>query len=261
MDATAKQLLTDDGTKISYTVNAGDGPPVVLLHGLAGSSRELVPTALALAGRRVVLVDQRGHGLSSTYPTDTSREAFVSDVVRVITTETSGPVTLVGHSMGAHTAMLVAAARPDLVRQLVMLEGNQGGGSAEEHAALGDFFRSWDVPFASRQAAAAALGDGPLARAWADDLEQRADGFYPRFDADIMLATIEAVGRPRWAEWERIDVPVLVVFADEGMFSEDQKSELVRRGRRVERVDLHHASHDAHLDALDQWVAALRAVV
>lgn len=151
MDATAKQLLTDDGTKITYTVNAGDGPPVVLLHGLAGSSRELVPTALALADRRVVLVDQRGHGLSSTYPRDTSREAFVSDVVRVITAETSEPVTLVGHSMGAHTAMLVAAARPDLVRQLVMLEGNQGGGSAEDHAALGDFFRSWDAPFPSRR--------------------------------------------------------------------------------------------------------------
>lgn len=41
-----------------------------------------------------------------------SREAFVADVVQVLTTLTSQPVVLVEQSMGAHTAMLVAAAGP-----------------------------------------------------------------------------------------------------------------------------------------------------
>lgn len=160
--------------------------------------------------------------------------------------------------MGAHTAMLVAAARPDLVSRLVMLEGNQGGGSAADHQALGDFFRSWDVPFVSRAAAAEALGDGPLQRAWVEDLEQRADGWYPRFDADVVQAVITAVGEERWAEWEGLEVPVVAVFADGGMFTEQQKAELVARGRDVRRVDLAGASHDAHLDCFDAWVAALR---
>lgn len=256
-----KQTVVDDGVTIAYRVFAGVEPAVVVLHGLAGSSREFIDTANGLAGRRVILIDQRGHGHSTTRPADTSREAYVSDVVAILGKEASGPVTLVGQSMGAHTAMLVAAGRPDLVRQLVILEGNQGGGTADEHRALGDFFRSWTIPFADRAEASAALGEGPLERAWVEDLEERADGLYPRFDADVMQATIEAVGEPRWAEWESIEVPTLVFYADGGMFSEEQKAEFVSRGRVVRRVDLTGASHDAHLDAFDQWISALRGAV
>ncbi|WP_354295164.1 alpha/beta fold hydrolase [Plantibacter flavus] len=232
-----------------------------MLHGLAGSSREFLPTARALAGRSVVLIDQRGHGESTRRPMDTSRAAYVSDVARVIESETSEPVIVIGQSMGAHTAMLLAAGRPDLVRALVMLEGDQGSGTVEEHRALGHFFRSWNVPFASRSEAAAELGDGPLERAWVEDLEETADGLVPRFDADVMQATIEAVGEPRWHEWESIDVPTLVVYADGGMFTECQKSAFVSQGRRVRRVDLSGASHDAHLDAHEQWAEALRTFI
>ena len=258
MSSVTKERVAEDGVSISYTVFEGAEPAVVILHGLAGSSREFFPTAEALAGRRVILIDQRGHGGSSTRPGDTSRDAFMSDGVDVIAAETSEPVVLVGQSMGAHTAMLVTAARPDLVQRLVILEGDQGGGSPDGSVALGDFFRSWKVPFASRADAAAELGDGPLQRAWVEDLEERADGLYPRFDADVMQATIEAVGEPRWAEWESIEVPVLVIYADGGMFSEDQKAQFVSRGRNVVRADLRNASHDAHLDAFDQWIGALR---
>lgn len=261
MSEARRTVVVDDGTEISYSVVPGDDPAVVLLHGLAGSSRELVPTARALAPRRVILVDQRGHGFSTRAPADSSRDAFVNDVVHVIEAEPGHPVDLVGQSMGAHTAMLVAAARPDLVRRLVLLEGNEGGGTEEEHAALGHFFRSWEVPYASRAAARASLGDGPLAQAWAEDLEERDDGFHPRFDADVMVHSISAVAAPRWTEWESITVPVLVAYADGGMFGEEQKAEFVRRGNDVSRVDLVGASHDAHLDAFEQWVAALRTFV
>ena len=138
-----------------------------------------------------------------------------------------------------------------------MLEANEGGGTAEEHAALGNYFRSWEVPFADRSAAIAALGDGPLAQALANDLEERADGLYPRFDADVMQAIIEGVAIRRWAEWESIDIPALVIYADGGMFSEEQKAEFVRRGQNVQRVDIPNASHDAHLDAFEKWIDAL----
>lgn len=261
MRSTTKQLTADDGVVIEYLVLDGAEPAVVLLHGLAGSSREFLPTGEALAGRMVILIDQRGHGGSTTRPANITRAAFVADAVRVITAEASEPVVMVGQSMGAHTAMLVAAERADLVRQLVMLEGDQGGGAAEEHLALGAFFRSWEVPFSSRAEAAKALGGGPLAHAWAADLEQRDEGLYPRFDADVMQSTIEAVGEPRWSEWESIEVPVVVVYADGGMFSEQQKAEFISRGRRVQRFDLPGASHDAHLDAFDRWIAVLRSVI
>lgn len=252
-----RRVHASDGTEIAYRVFEGAAPAVVILHGLAGSSREFIPTAHALTGRQVILVDQRGHGLSTRRPTDTSRTVFVSDVVDVITAEHVAPVDIVGQSMGAHTAMLVAATRPDLVRRLVLLECGEDDGSEDTSTALGDFFRSWPVPFEDVDAAARALGDGPLAAAWIDDLEHRPDGLYPRFDADVMAATISHLAAPRWAEWAAVTAPTLLVYADHGMFSEDQKQRFLDHGTNATRVDLTDASHDAHLDAIDQWITAL----
>jgi pimeloyl-ACP methyl ester carboxylesterase len=252
-----RAITSADGTLISYSVYDGAAPAIVILHGLAGSSREFEPTARALVGRTVVLVDQRGHGLSTRAPLDTSRQAFVTDVVGVIEAEQAGPVDLVGQSMGAHTAMLTAASRPDLVRRLVLLEGNEGGGSLEDSAAVGDFFHSWATPFSSRAEAQAALGGGPLAQAWAADLEDGPGGLRPRFAPDVMEQTLRALAAPRLAEWKRVTAPTLVVYADGGMFTEEQKEHFVAQGNNVRRIDLLGASHDAHLDAFEQWMAAL----
>lgn len=57
---------------------------MLLLHGLAGSARELQLTAATLKGHRVLLMDQRGHGRSTRRPSDLSREVFVDDVIAVI---------------------------------------------------------------------------------------------------------------------------------------------------------------------------------
>jgi len=250
-----------DGTVISYTVFDGAAPAIVILHGLAGSSREFIPTAEALPGRRVILIDQRGHGRSTRVPADTSRAAFVADVARVIEAESSEPVDLVGQSMGAHTAMLVAAAHPHLIRKLVLLEGNEGGGSPDEHAALAQFFHSWQVPFATREQAQESLGGGPLAQAWAADLEARPDGLYPRFDPDVMAQTIRHLATPRWEEWTSVLAPSLVIYADGGMFTEEQKARFVAGNAKAQRVDLLEVTHDAHLDAFGQWIQTLIACI
>ncbi|WP_298870745.1 alpha/beta hydrolase [uncultured Microbacterium sp.] len=257
MDSVRREIVAADGTSVSYVVVDGVEPTVVILHGLAGSGREFERTAKELAGRRTILIDQRGHGRSARHPLDLSREAFVSDVVMIIGAESARRVDLVGHSMGAHTAMMLAAAHPHLVRRLVLLECDAGSGTPEEHTALGDYFRSWPIPFADRAAASATLGAGPLAQAWVADLEHRADGLYPRFDPDVMVAVIAEVATARWSEWRQVTAPTLVVYAENGMFTERQKVDFVAGGGEVTRIDLAGASHDAHLDAFDAWMTAL----
>ena len=245
--------------ELHVTDTGGDGSPVVLLHGLAGSSTEMGPTAAALTGHRALTIDARGHGRSTRVPADTSREAHVADVVHVIETVVGEPVALVGQSMGGHTAMLVAADRPDLVNRLVLLEAGVGGdGSAESRADLHRFFSSWPRPFATEADARARLGDAALSRAWFDDLERRPDGLWPRFDIDVMVETIKHVDAgPRWDEWCRLELPTLAVFGANGMFSAAAQLELVARGHRVSRVELDGGSHDAHLDAFAQWMSVL----
>lgn len=234
---------------------------MVILHGLAGSASEFIPTARALDAHRVLLIDQRGHGHSTRRPSDTSRAAFVRDCVEVIEAECSGAVALVGQSMGAHTAMLVAATRPDLVAKLVLLEGNEGGGEPETNDQLGDFFRSWPVPFQTKAAAAEFLGDGPLERAWVEDLEERSDGYYPRFDPDVMVSVINALTTSRLKEWQKVTAPTLVVYAENGMFTEDAKATFIGSGQKVTRIDLVGASHDAHLDGFEAWIQSLRSFI
>ncbi|WP_427896399.1 alpha/beta fold hydrolase [Kribbella sp. GL6] len=254
-------MIRRGDVEIAVTDRGGDGPVVVLLHGLAGSSPEFLPTADALVdGFRVLLIDQRGHGSSTRRPADVSRAAYVDDVVAVVEEVVPGRrVRLVGQSMGAHTAMLTAAARPDLVDRLVMLEGIAAGDDRPEEARkIGQYFASWPVPFADEAAARAFLGDGPLAVAWCNDLERVTDGLRPRFDADVMEATVAAVQEDRWAEWERLEPPTLAVFAEHGMFTVEQQDELIRRRPQTARAVIAGGSHDAHLDAFDGWIDVLR---
>src|SRR5258707_231759 len=131
-----------DGVVLSC-LRDGAGEVVVLLHGLAGSAQEMLPTAKAvLPNYRVIAIDQRGHGHSSRRPGDVSRRAYVDDVVAVVAELAGGgPVTLVGQSMGGHTALLVAGWHPDLVRRLVLVEAGVGGGEDQDYPArLGAWF-------------------------------------------------------------------------------------------------------------------------
>lgn len=256
------RTIRSNGVELHLLDTGGSGLPVVILHGLAGSSTEFVATAEALRPEfRTVLVDQRAHGRSTRRPADTSRRAFVGDTIAVITRIFGEvPVRLVGQSMGAHTAILTAAERPDLIDRLVLLEGHvRGSDTPDEARSLGQFFASWPLPFVDLDAARGFLGDGALARAWIADLEPRPDGLWPRFDADVMESVIAGAHAPRWREWESLTVPTLAVFADKGMFTDDEKDELIAHRPRTQRVDLAGASHDAHLDAFDAWIGALRS--
>ena len=165
--------LERDGEQLACRDFGGRGPPVLLLHGLAGHAGEWAETASWLTERfRVLAPDARGHGRSERVPLDVSRAAHVADVVFVVERLQLGPVVLVGQSLGGHAALLAAAERPDLVRGLFVAEASPAGGDEGEVASVGKALASWPVPFPSREAAAEFFGGPSLrAEAWADGLE------------------------------------------------------------------------------------------
>ncbi|NQX14032.1 alpha/beta hydrolase [Microbacteriaceae bacterium VKM Ac-2855] len=256
----ASGSIRRDGVTIAYQDGGGgDRPVAVLLHGLAGSSRELLATAAALPEYRCILIDQRGHGASTRRPADVTPEAFVADVAAVLAALAVDSAVVIGQSMGAYVALLLAATHPQLVRRLVLVEGGIGGADAAKNADVGAWFASWPAPFASRRDAAVFLGDGTLGRAWQADLEQAPDGWRPRFDADVMTAVLDELVATQWAEWEQVAAPTLLVHG--GDFSAAERDEMLRHGRAARAVVIPHGSHDLHLDAHDAWVAALRDFV
>ncbi len=134
-------LVVDDGTGIAYhrwDPDPGVQPdpvPVVLQHGFAANTmvewagRGTV-AALTAAGRGVVGVDARGHGLSrkSPDPARYGERRMARDLRAVITALDVPAVDLVGYSMGAVIALLTAAEEP-AVRRLVV--GGVGAGVVE----------------------------------------------------------------------------------------------------------------------------------
>jgi esterase len=101
----------------------GEGPPLALLHGLLGSSRNWQSAGAALAerGHRVVALDLRNHG-ASPWADDCGYAALAGDVAATLGRLGLGPVHLVGHSMGGKAAMRLAVDRPELVARLTVVD-------------------------------------------------------------------------------------------------------------------------------------------
>ena len=104
----------------------GDGPPILLLHGLTATRRYVVHGSKALprAGYRMLSYDARGHGESDPAPGGTgySYAELAADVGGLIeATVGERKAVLAGHSMGAHTATAYALAHPDRVAGLVAI--------------------------------------------------------------------------------------------------------------------------------------------
>jgi pimeloyl-ACP methyl ester carboxylesterase len=104
---------------------AGEGPPIVLLHGLTATRRYVVmgSSALPRAGFQVISYDARGHGRSNPAP---ARDAYnydllARDLEEVIVWHAPRKVVLAGSSMGAHTALRFALAHPERVAALVVV--------------------------------------------------------------------------------------------------------------------------------------------
>lgn len=96
-------------------------PPVLLVHGLFGSAKNLGGLARRLdPTRKVVSVDMRNHGDSAHDP-DHSYPALAGDLAQVIA-DHGGRVDIVGHSMGGKTAMVLALTQPALIRRLTVLD-------------------------------------------------------------------------------------------------------------------------------------------
>ena len=103
-----------------------DGRPVVFLHGLTGhGGRWRLLAERELADFRVIAPDLRGHGESSKLPPWTL-DQNVADVLAVLDSLGQDRVPLVGHSYGGATALHVAAAAPERVARLALLDPSTG---------------------------------------------------------------------------------------------------------------------------------------
>jgi esterase len=98
---------------ILNSIQAGEGPPVVLLHGLFGAARNFGMIQRALAPRfRVIALDMRNHG-DSPHGSDMRYPTQAADVLETLQSLGVEKAAVMGHSMGGKAAMALALQWPD----------------------------------------------------------------------------------------------------------------------------------------------------
>ena len=121
------------GVRLRWFVG-GEGPSLLLLHGLGGAASNWIELAPELAREnRVIAVDLPGHGGSSPLPALPNLEPFADRVGFVLRREAADPAVVVGHSLGCVVALRLAMRSPELVRGLVLVSA-AGIGSTTRRA-------------------------------------------------------------------------------------------------------------------------------
>jgi pimeloyl-ACP methyl ester carboxylesterase len=268
------QHLTLHGHRVAYRL-AGEGPAVVLIHGITSSSESWSAVGAELAQRHTVLApDLIGHGQSAKPRGDYSMGAFASGVRDLMVGLGIGPATIVGHSLGGGVAMQFAYQFPERTERLALV--SSGGLGPDVHVLLRAATlpgSEWVLPLlASRLALAVGSRIGrQLERLGIDfgtDGREMARGHTSLNDAETRAAFIQAMRAS-------IDVTGQRVQGNDRLYLATQLPLLIVWGARDRIIPLEHgrrahelvpgsrfevferAGHFLYLQEPDRFVALL----
>jgi pimeloyl-ACP methyl ester carboxylesterase len=221
----AELRIEHDGVRLAAAQD-GDGPPIILLHGLTATRRYVVMGSRALerSGHRVVAYDARGHGRSTPAP-DRSAYGYAElrrDLQAVLDRLEIERAVLAGSSMGAHTALAQALHAPERVAGLVVItpaydpDSNDDPGRLERWDALADGLERGGV-----EGFVEAYGEPNVPKRLRETVlkvirQRLALHEHPRAVADALRAVPRSRPFGALEELRAIDVPAVVVAsADE----------------------------------------------
>lgn len=228
--------LERDGVRLHYLewkpeTDRERKPPCFLLHGLSSNARYWERLARRLPDRRLVALDQRGHGLTGqpphapAFPEGYAMEQLLDDVSYAIAERNLQSPVVVGHSWGATIALEFVGTRPGTASGLVFIDGPvQSAANLFSWEEAQTLMQPPLPRFASfEQAVAASQHD--FEGTWDQDLESFVKArIIP--DGDALILTLTAPVRLELLRglyeaqpdvvWPRVEVPAAALLAKHG---------------------------------------------
>jgi 3-oxoadipate enol-lactonase len=268
----ASRTIPVNGVKLAWSEQGSGGTTLVLCHGFTGSSHDFGLEVDALATqRRVVTLDQRGHGHSTKTGTleGYTIEQLASDLAGFLEAVGDGPVDLLGHSMGGRVAVTLMLDRPELVRSLILMDTSAWSFVPDDEGVrevVRAFFDGFDpVAGLPEQWRLGGPEDdliaGVVPASWLeekDKIQAGTDPYAVKGLGSEILAHDEGPGslRPRLG---LIACPTTVIAGEHDHPMVDQAPELAAEVAKGRTTVIPGAYHSPQLTHPDEWRAALEA--
>ena len=241
---------------------AGEGPPLIILHGLFGSSDNWLTHARELGKtHKVFLVDQRNHG-ASPHDDEFTYEMMVQDLLQFIKQHDLIRPDIIGHSMGGKVAMLFAAKYPDQLNKLIVVDIAPKFYPVHHNVILEGLKAIPIKEITSRQVADEMLAeyvDIPAVRQFLlKNLKRNGGHFDWKMNLDTIYEHIANVGNGLEDD-ETFEHETLFIRGSESDYIEDSDiPDLDAHFPKNDLVTIHGASHWVHVEEPEQFLEAVR---
>lgn len=244
----------------------GDGkPPLIVLHGLLGSSRNWLTTGGDLAAEREVwALDLRNHG-KSPHAAEMTYAAMVGDVLAWMDARGLHQVELMGHSMGGKVSMLLACRHPERVSRLTIVDIAPRTYSSQAHRA--EFTAMLELNLDTLQSRGEAelrfearVADWAMRKFLVTNLDRTEDGTGWRWQVNLpvlaeALTTLEA--NPLTPA-DRYGGPVQFIAGGKSRYIRDEDHAAIRTHFPSATITvIPDAGHNPHMETRAEFVRAV----
>lgn len=238
--------------------------PMIVLHGLLGSSRNWQTTGRDLAANHHVhALDARNHGRSPHSP-EMSYDAMVADLLRWMDGQGMSRATIVGHSMGGKTAMLLACRQPERVERLVVVDIAPRDYAWQAHRA--EFMAMQELNLEnlkSRHEAElkfeARVPDLGMRKFLTTNLARDEQGRWQwSVNLPVLTEALPQLEGNSLAPEARFDGPALFIVGGRSRYVQSDDYERIRQHFPQARIEIiEGAGHNPHMDAREAFVRAV----
>ena len=253
-----------NGLRLHYTRTGGDKPQVVLAHGFSDDGLCWTPLAEALEGDYdVIMVDARGHGRSEGPEEGYGPEDMAGDLAGVFAGLGLDRPAVLGHSMGAATALALAGTRPGLARAILLEDPPAwwvASTTPESDAERWAWMRARMIELKRKTREELIAEQRTMSPAWSDaELE-------PWADAKLRFS-FNALDRisPGAVDWQailrRITCPALLITADralEAIVSEKDAAAMKALLPQLRTVHIPGAGHNIRREQFVRYLDIVR---